>query len=1654
MGAPTIGTQTEDKFGYPKYDDATKTLSFVDKDVDIVVNDPGGTKLVYAIGDEEITTEGKELTVIEGKATISLKDKAFGSKTTVKVMGYDGENAGKVLTFTAERVTAPINAAVGNLTAEQYGYPKKYDSGLVEYLNSDITLPFSVPDGVTKVLYTIDGADPIQYGRPLEVTNGTASLTLAGTAVEQVTTVKVVPVEGDIIGQTLQLVCKRVKTPTAPATAPHLVGYFSGDAPTTQITANLSTINFYGQAAMQFTYTDQLYYGVFDKSQVETIGGVEHFVTALQPAELTNINGLQCLVVTDDIFLRDEYADPVTEMILIVAQANEVGKGPLLQIPMRIKSPDAPDVRPASGYIEDRGNITFINNSLRISITPANNDYAGTSFIEYQMAEANGNTWPTEPTSPDNWTRVSFSGNEAVTIGNNEQPFCTGRFFVRAGRPAGEGSSLMVFSEPTYIDITRMNADAISLADKTGWTEGKLVQNADDWKITGFYHTNAPGTPDYIYVTDANGNVIKIVGKDITKTHAAYANIMEGSSASHTWLIPAGGMTGRIHFAEGNNLTEIHITNTAGTESFISFLAQAPVQNDGFPVAPQPENRTTIDGATDFNRYVELRSLTWLGANNEMEMTDGTRLPIYTRLQGTAFSADQLNSLEKGKLYRVKGFIGIADGNLSIFPIAKIDQCPGTPRLFAPNPVGEPEEGKDYVAVNAISPIVEFTVKGNAHGESTFKYSLNDGPLNDVENGKIPVSLTDGSITRLSVYAVLGDMTSLVPAKVEITKVAATAVSSIKDFKEDVFADFEATKNTVYQLTDGKVLVEKITPYYLYVRDYTDDQNIAMGDEGYMHRLLIRNDNHWNADIAAGDEERPIEVGDLLTGFALSAEDFNGNIVSNSTGYARTFRFAGQDKDNALIAEERTVNSTFTLTNEDRMRLLTLKGVTVSKSGNAPDITYTLEFEAGQQVRMRIGDIFEFRGGWAEAYEAGTPFNLTGVVLIDGKDTGKFSFALLDFSGTEKLSAPAVHLKGATDGIDDIEQPFNTGSIVMSLPTDLPEEAKEGAKIFYTTDGTDPLNNIASRKEYTGEIALGDTDMEIRAFVAAPGYTPSNVVLRRFIRSSRDVQFILNFLQTAQEGQTYRFTGDTKIVAVGGDYIFVAGRVGHYLPIRRTGGWDGIAGIEPEKYLSGFTVGFDIDESGNRVAVADGFESTFAPAETCDREISYVPDEATKLNSDTHPRRLVHLRNVKVCAPAEAAALADGNIAWTITESADGGTHALIPGKLGEVKITERDSEGNETVSNEFVDGKSYDITGFVMLNEAREAAMEMWPLEATALQTTAAVKASFSTGTIADPADEDGTIPVRFEGMTMVTLTCDTHNATIYYALGKGSDNLKWYEYQRPFAVTADEYIHAKAVATGCIESGHTHIALTALAQSGDIAFTPVAADGETTLTIAAKGEVAEGTVIWYSTGTDRSCNTVYSAPLTFTEETLVHACLQEPGKSKGAVYSIQVMVMDYPEVPEVPEDIEAKGNSLRFSQNITEEGWVVVTIEPVTPVEGGTIYYTTEAGKKLPGEGIRYEAPVVMKESGVIIAVMTIEGKPASQAYETTVWVVPVTTGIDGIEGEGESAVRVDGSDIIAPEGSEVYDLTGRRVNPTGLAGGVYIVRTPGGKAVKVRV
>lgn len=62
--------------------------------------------------------------------------------------------------------------------------------------------------------------------------------------------------------------------------------------------------------------------------------------------------------------------------------------------------------------------------------------------------------------------------------------------------------------------------------------------------------------------------------------------------------------------------------------------------------------------------------------------------------------------------------------------------------------------------------------------------------------------------------------------------------------------------------------------------------------------------------------------------------------------------------------------------------------------------------------------------------------------------------------------------------------------------------------------------------------------------------------------------------------------------------------------------------------------------------------------------------------------------------------------------------------------------------------------------------------------------------------------------------------------------------------------------------------------------------------------------------------------------------------------------------------------------------------------------------------------------------------------------------SSALTDIAADSDSGVCVAGNDIVAPAGSEAFDLSGRRVALTSLPAGIYIVRTPAGISAKVAV
>lgn len=1429
--------------------------------------------------------------------------------------------------------------------------------------------------------------------------------------------------------------------------------------------------------------------------------GLRRKLFAAKPADVVDYTTWDELTLTDDAFEVSKYdvEDQGTEAwIGVVAQRGGKFSEPLW-VRVGLKGPDAPRLDIVGGAVRNDEEYDVYGQNfgtIKASFTLPE----GAAFAQYAMVE---HRYPAEPSEQDDIKNLTVANGK---VDFSDVKIRTGRLFYRVGREISESSGKIVWSDWSNTDFKLNYAFLVKLGEKNTWpsqySENTIVTIDEPVRVMGFYKTlqqsASAATPSYLYVVNADGVAIKVVGMQTANEDwpLPISNLTEELINKFNYVIAAGGITGWLRYNNNEtDMPEIYLTDGAasGAKALYQLLSQPLADaiwslSAAGEAAQNPADRTAIDRVNDFSRYVAVRSLKWLGANNEFEMADGSRLQLYGRFAEHPLS-NYTSGLETGKLYMARGFIGLASGQLSLFPTAEILQCPGTPKLFAPNPISGEADSDGFITAQAISDEVSIRVEGNAGGESALWYTLNGGTMQRIDAGtktfKVAMKdLTDGEKVDVKVYAELNGMKSLAPACVRLTKRAAEAVESIEKFKEAAFAGHDAGDHgKIYQIT-GKVLIEEMTDKYLYVRDFNDSPAQELIEGEHMRRLLILNNNLWKADVEKDNGmAAPLAVGDVISGFAIASMHDRGNLLGNATGFARTFKWQSRKTPDAVNYETIAAAPTdgFRFTGNHRMRLVKLEGVQATRTENTGDdkelypYLYKLTLDADTRMRM---DIF-VRSGFAEAFAENTGFNLIGIPMLDNADNslndeGKYAFALMSFEGSGKLAAPAVFIDGQEPGEEETVPFTGDGTIAMTAPTTLADGSAlasgTAVSIHYSIDGLDPLKNITSRHkygeaQYASELELGDGDVEIRAFAAAPGMTPSDVVVRRFKKESRDVQFILNFLQTAQEGETYRFTGDTRVVAMGGDYMFVAGKVGHYLPVKLTDGWDG-SGIKVGDMLSGFTVKYHVDESGNHIAVADGFEGTFKAEEAGSDAFSYTPDETTSLDILQHPRRLVKLKNVKASAPAAAAAALSARTIeeWTVTENANetgDGVHALRVGMLGDVKVYSLDEDGNEQSVEGLADGETYDILGFVMLNgTARDGKMEVWPLSAELLLKTDPVKAEFSAGTNHE-VNAEGEIEATFEGMSLVSLSCPTKGAKIYYALGRGTTGLTWYEYQRPIAVTEDEYIHANAIAPNCVESGHTHIAMTALQQSGDIEFTPTVSDGKTVLTIAAKNATA-GAHIWYSTGDDRGCGKEYKSALTFTEATVVHACVQESGKAKGAVQSIHVMVVDIPDTPEIPDvpDPATVSGAVKFTVDDSEKeetGKVYVILTPEDEnVNDYKIYYSTESGETLtPETGTLYTDPIEISETTYIMAILVENGKTAGEVTAVNVWVSPKTTGIDGIGNDGDAdRVRVEGDSIIAPDGSEIFDISGRRVSADGLRKGIYIVRTPDGKAVKVMI
>ncbi|MDE7452145.1 MAG: chitobiase/beta-hexosaminidase C-terminal domain-containing protein, partial [Paramuribaculum sp.] len=352
-----------------------------------------------------------------------------------------------------------------------------------------------------------------------------------------------------------------------------------------------------------------------------------------------------------------------------------------------------------------------------------------------------------------------------------------------------------------------------------------------------------------------------------------------------------------------------------------------------------------------------------------------------------------------------------------------------------------------------------------------------------------------------------------------------------------------------------------------------------------------------------------------------------------------------------------------------------------------------------------------------------------------------------------------------------------------------------------------------------------------------------------------------------------------------------------------------------------------------------------------------------------------------------------------------------------------------------------------------------LWPTKVEEIKTTASVDAVFTGNLLNTPEKVDNSYEVEFYPYTTVELNVPgAGNATIYYYIADTDESLdddskvKWNEYAQPFPVIKSCYIHAKAIRPGYEESVHTHIDFTLAQPAGTVEFDVDPQTGKTVVTMTA----AEGAEIYWTEGNTAPLATweKYTGPVPFTQATRIWAYAKEGGKT-GTPVSMYVMIQ--PEGDTTVKDPAQVSGKPVITHRLTEDKTPMITIQPEDEslAEGTyTIHYTTDGRTPTVNSTVYTGEFAMPKEGGLVLAILKENAKqhPSDVAHLNVSY---IPTDIDGIDSDRNgSDVRAEGDSIIAPEGSEVYDINGRRVAATGLRSGIYIVKVPGAKAVKVKV
>ena len=314
----------------------------------------------------------------------------------------------------------------------------------------------------------------------------------------------------------------------------------------------------------------------------------------------------------------------------------------------------------------------------------------------------------------------------------------------------------------------------------------------------------------------------------------------------------------------------------------------------------------------------------------------------------------------------------------------------------------------------------------------------------------------------------------------------------------------------------------------------------------------------------------------------------------------------------------------------------------------------------------------------------------------------------------------------------------------------------------------------------------------------------------------------------------------------------------------------------------------------------------------------------------------------------------------------------------------------------------------------------------------------------------------------SLVTLAlAGSYNGTIRYTLDGTEPTASSAVYGAPLNVTRSGTV----VKARLFEDGKTEgdvLTGTVNVRSGNVTITTNADEGITYVTMTVSGNSGGAVIRFTLDGSDPTEESaIYTETIELFETAVLKAAVFEEGKGRGEIHEVKVEVTGTIPLP--------LSGDLTYTLDIkADEQAAYVTLAPKTTPEGTYYIYFSRNGATPSVATERYhddENEVVkVTRSCTFKAVMIERGKRPGKVLEFDIVIPQSTTnpekpddssGIDGVDADSEAGVSVEGSMINAPEGSEIFDLMGRKMRSgVELRPGVYIVRTRAGVVVKVRV